>query len=141
MKEADYLNNSEKAMAHKRAVLNTVKAVLFAPVVLTTSLASNTIKLFSGSNKVKDSQAANSSDHEVHGQLEKHENLDKESLTSLLSLEFCLGFTHHNKEALGRALVIAYGTENKKSREYVEKIFISLLKVIGQDHILPGFSK
>jgi hypothetical protein len=135
MKEADYLNNSEKAMAHKRAVLNTVKAVLFAPVVLTTSLAANTIKLFSGSNKIKDNQPTNHhSDNEMN-------SLDKEALTSLLSLEFCLGFTHHNKEALGRALVIAYGTENKKSREYVEKIFISLLKVIGLEHIQPGFSK
>ena len=113
----DYLEDQEKVMAHKRAVMQKFKTILFAPVVLTTNLASNTIKLFSGISKgLGKSNGASTSEDNLHklNLQTQQEGLD-EGMSSFLSLELCVSILNLNKETLGRVLVITYAVESHRT--------------------------
>jgi hypothetical protein len=136
-------------MAHKRQVMKAFQTILFAPVTLTTSLATNTIKLFT-SKKASNTALADIPEQKSKGETVRSEdveaeeptpfNLDDDSMTSMMSLELCVKLLHINKEALGRALVITYAIDSKRTRSSVEKIFVALLKAIREQHIKPAFN-
>ncbi|KAL2915860.1 F-box protein: endocytic membrane traffic, recycling ReCYcling 1 [Polyrhizophydium stewartii] len=138
--------SAEQVQAHKRFVMNTMKAVIFAPVTLTKTLAQI------GSGKPKphrqallndaepisaDISPASDADHD--GTVTYH--LDDNSLNSLVSLELSLHLMHANKEALGRALVVTASTDMSKLRANVQRVFIALLKAVGERHIKVAFAK
>ena len=116
----DYLQDQEKAIAHKRAVMKRFKKVIFAPIKLTTNLASNTMKLFKLQKKsaqddnipVVDQKSTQIVPHseEVLGSNEELE----EAMSSLLSLDLCMKLLQTNKDALGRTLVITYAVEKNR---------------------------
>ena len=144
----NYFQDQEKAMAHKRQVMKAFQSILFAPVTLTTSLATNTVKLFT-SKKPSNSALNELTEQKSKGETVRSEdveteeptafNLDDDSMTSMMSLELCVKLLHINKEALGRALVITYAIDSKRTRSSVEKIFVGLLRAIGEQHIKPAF--
>lgn len=117
-----------------------MKTIMFAPISLG--------KLVTGQrsqNKVKPHHQSLLANAEpvTHLPVEQQDNvtyhLDDDSINSLVSLELCLHLMHTNKEALGRVLVITAATDMTKLRSNVEKIFCSLLDVIGSGHIKPAF--
>ncbi len=105
--------------------MQTFKAVLFAPVVLTTNLASNTKKLFFSrkqgsnialdSNEKKEEKKSETIRPDEEAPTSSSHNLDDDSMTSMISLELCVKLLHINKEALGRALVITYAVDYKRT--------------------------
>jgi recyclin-1 len=135
-------------MAHKRQVMKAFQSILFAPVTLTTSLATNTVKLFTAKkpsnltlNDIPEQKSKGETvrSEDVESEEPTSYNLDDDSMTSMISLELCVKLLHINKEALGRALVITYAIDSKRTRSSVEKIFVALLKAIGEQHIKPAF--
>ncbi|KAJ3086496.1 F-box protein: endocytic membrane traffic, recycling ReCYcling 1 [Quaeritorhiza haematococci] len=142
---AAYLADQEKTMAHKRAVMNTFKMVLFAPVKAVTSvtqgLTNNRVKPSQQQSLLENAEPVlndNGSDHDSGGAVTYH--LDDDSMNSLVSLEFCLQILHTNKESLGRCLVVTAATDLTKLKTNVEKVFVPLLKTIGEEHIKPAFT-
>lgn len=127
----DYLQNQEKAMAHKRAVMQRFKKVIFAPITLTTNLASNTMKLFTSHLKkasvtgsvgaVNEVVIVDATDISTEVDAIPTEvvvasvSLDDEEMSTLLSLDLCVRLLHANKESLGRALVITYAVDNHRT--------------------------
>lgn len=67
-------------------------------------------------------------------------NVTDESMNSLISLELALHLMHTNKESLGRVLVISANTDMTKLRPSVQKVFVLLLKVLGERHLKPAFA-
>ncbi|KAJ3270288.1 F-box protein: endocytic membrane traffic, recycling ReCYcling 1 [Terramyces sp. JEL0728] len=135
--DGNYLNDAEKASAHKNKVMNTMKAIMFAPVALTSKLVgggrkSANVPLLNDSDPIDSS--ADLKDDTVTYQL------DDDSLNSLVSLELSLHLMHANKESLGRALVITASSDMTKLRPAVQKIFICLLKAVGEKHLKPAFA-
>ena len=63
-----------------------------------------------------------------------------QSMNSLVSLELALHLMHTDKESLGRALVITANTDMTKLRNAVQKVFVLLLKVLGEKHLKPAFA-
>ncbi|KAI8924449.1 exocyst complex component Sec10-domain-containing protein [Entophlyctis helioformis] len=154
---ADYMD-AEQAQAHKRYVMNTMKAIMFAPVTLTKSLvqfgslatgSSGSGPLLDGKSK-QDKQAllTDAEPISADGSMESPGtdtegttySLDNGSLNSLVSLELSLHLMHGNKESLGRALVISTTTDVTKIRPNVQRVFIALLKAIGEKHMKPAFA-
>ncbi|KNC99171.1 uncharacterized protein SPPG_05425 [Spizellomyces punctatus DAOM BR117] len=139
-KAAAFIADQEKAQAHKRQVMQTMKTIMFAPVAL-----GKLVTGMGGHNKVKPHRQSllDNAEPVTHLTIEQDDNvtyhLDDDSLNSLISLELCLHLMHTNKEALGRVLVITAATDMGKLRTNVEKIFCALLDVIGPQHIRPAF--
>ncbi|TPX66932.1 hypothetical protein SpCBS45565_g04088 [Spizellomyces sp. 'palustris'] len=139
-KAAAFIADQEKAQAHKRQVMQTMKTIMFAPVAL-----GKLVTGMGGHNKVKPHRQSllDNAEPVTHLTMEQDDNvayhLDDDSLNSLISLELCLHLMHTNKEALGRVLVITAATDMSKLRTNVEKIFCALLDVIGPQHIRPAF--
>ena len=63
-----------------------------------------------------------------------------QSMNSLVSVELALHLMHTNKESLGRVLVITANTDMTKLRNAVQKVFVLLLKVLGEKHLKPAFA-
>jgi hypothetical protein len=105
------LNDKEKMQAHKRKVMDTMKRIMFAPMVLTKTLIQSGFqarKTSSDDPLLEPEEPLSPADQESPGfQLGTQTYcVDENSLGSLLSLELSLNLMHMNKEALGRALVI-----------------------------------
>jgi recyclin-1 len=103
------LNDKERMQAHKRMVMDTMKSIMFAPMILTKTLIQSgfkTVRTSSGNSPLLDSES--SPDPESPGlNLGAHNyDVDDNSLGSLISLELSLNLMHMNKESLGRALVV-----------------------------------
>ncbi|KAK8041179.1 F-box protein pof6 [Apiospora phragmitis] len=66
-----------------------------------------------------------------------------EGIKSLFSIEVALDLVHNAKEGLGRVAVFIRlgGQAGEEAREQCEAIFITLLKVLGQNHVKNGFVK
>lgn len=69
-------------------------------------------------------------------------HLDDENMTSLLSLELCLSLIHVNKEAMRRCLIITAATkkDEKELERNASKIFVHMLKTIGEQHTKPALA-
>ncbi|KAI8917495.1 exocyst complex component Sec10-domain-containing protein [Powellomyces hirtus] len=143
---ATFIADQDKAQAHKREVMKTMKTIMFAPVALGKMVTG----LGTTHNKVKphlQSLLANAepvTHLPVAPPVQQDDNVtyhldDDNSLNGLVSLELCLHLMHTNKEALGRVLVITSATDATKIRGNVEKVFCALLDVIGPNHIKPAF--
>eukprot|EP00842_Homolaphlyctis_polyrhiza_P006401 jgi/Hompol1/6762/HPOL_003799-RA len=141
----DYFS-AERAQAQKRLVMDTMKAIMFAPVALTKTL----VQLGTGSKPRRDREAllgdaepiateSGTNVADLDDTVTYH--LDNNSLNSLVSLELSLHLMHANKESLGRTLVVTASTDMTKLRENVQRVFISLLQAIGQRHIKTAFEK
>ncbi|KAH6570887.1 hypothetical protein BASA60_007494 [Batrachochytrium salamandrivorans] len=140
--------NADHVQAHKRFVMGTMKAIMFAPVSLTMSLA----QIGHGSNKSKPHRQALLNDAEpIVSEIDSVFNserdgavtyhLDDSSINSYVSLELALHLMHANKEALGRVLVVTASTDMAKIRPNVQRVFIGLLKAVGEKHIKLAFTK
>ncbi|KAI9358642.1 exocyst complex component Sec10-domain-containing protein [Zopfochytrium polystomum] len=152
---ASYLTDAEKAQAHKRQVMNTMKTVLYAPMALGKSLAIVGNGILGAANpKAKDqnesllddgedgagataSDAASRPPRDDNGSTTYR--LDDNSLGSLVSLELCLTLIHANKESLGRALVITAAVKMAQLKANAGKVFIKLLQAVGEGHMYPAF--
>lgn len=66
-----------------------------------------------------------------------------EGIKSLFSIEVALTLSHMAKVSLGRAAVLIQlgGQAGEEAREQCAQIFISLLRILGDRHIKPGFGK
>ncbi|KAK8004416.1 hypothetical protein PG989_004135 [Apiospora arundinis] len=66
-----------------------------------------------------------------------------EGIKSLFSIEVALDMVHNAKEGLGRVAVFIRlgGQAGEEAREQCEAIFVTLLKVLGQNHVKNGFIK
>lgn len=66
-----------------------------------------------------------------------------EGIKSLFSIEVALQLTHMAKTSLGRAAVFISlgGQAGGEAREQCAQIFVSLLRILGNRHIKPGFEK
>ncbi|KAJ3328435.1 F-box protein: endocytic membrane traffic, recycling ReCYcling 1 [Blyttiomyces sp. JEL0837] len=146
---AGFLTDAEKAQAHKRQVMNTMKAVLYAPMALGKSLAIMGNGIL-GNNRVRPQNQTLLGDAEEVGNGAgaisplSHDDsatyqLDDDSLGSLVSLELCLHLMHSNKESLGRTLVITSAVDMGQLRINVGKVFIKLIQAIGDRHMNPAF--
>lgn len=114
-------------MAHKRAVMQRFKKVIFAPIALTSNLASNTMKLFTShqkkASKGGSNEAVNAMPTDPSNLIQAAESeieaapmsLDGDAMSTLLSLDLCVRLLHANKESLGRALVITYAVDNHRT--------------------------
>lgn len=96
--------------------------MIFAPITLTTNLASNTIKLFSQGKKtdtITGEVVADTNDTPVvlgtEVEMGPLADLEDEAMSSLLSIELCMRLLTANKESLGRALVITYAVDNHRT--------------------------
>ena len=101
-------NDKEKIQAHKRMVMDTMKKIMFAPMILTRTLIQGGFQIRRNS-----SDNALLGPEEISPESSAGPNLDTDtyyvddnSLGSLISLELSLNLMHMNKESLGRALVI-----------------------------------
>lgn len=94
-----YLTDSRKTQEHKRFVMNTMKAIMFAPIALTS------IVLGQKKHTLLEDIEPITSEIDAHDDTVTY-HLDESSMNSLLSLELALHLMHTNKESLGRALVI-----------------------------------
>ncbi|KAL5033372.1 F-box protein: endocytic membrane traffic, recycling ReCYcling 1, variant 2 [Batrachochytrium dendrobatidis] len=144
---ADTFLSAEHVQEHKRFVMKTMKAIMFAPVTLTMSLAH-----MSTGGKLKPHRQALLNDAEpIASEISPVSTsdrtgvaayqLDESSINSFVSLELALHLMHANKEALGRCLVVTASTDMSKIRPNVQKVFIALLKAIGERHIKLAFLK
>jgi recyclin-1 len=105
------LNDKERMQAHKRMVMDTMKSIMFAPMILTKTLIQSgfkTVRTSSGNGNSPLIDSESSPDPESPAfQFSTHSyDVDDSSLGSLISLELSLNLMHMNKESLGRALVI-----------------------------------
>ena len=110
-----YLGDSKKAQEHKRYVMNTMKAIMFAPVALTSMV----IEGVSGGKKPHQKSLLEDAEPITSDQFSPIRdnatyNLDDTSMNALLSLELVLNLMHTNKESLGRALVISSSLDISK---------------------------
>lgn len=66
-----------------------------------------------------------------------------EGIKSLFSIEVALQLVHLAKTSLGRAAVLISlgGQVGGEAREQCAQIFVSLLRILGNRHIKPGFDK
>ncbi|KUI71545.1 F-box protein pof6 [Cytospora mali] len=66
-----------------------------------------------------------------------------EGIKSLFSIEVALTLVHMAKTSLGRAAVLIQlgGQAGEEAREQCAQIFVSLLRILGNRHIKPGFEK
>ncbi|PSN60546.1 hypothetical protein BS50DRAFT_639962 [Corynespora cassiicola Philippines] len=66
-----------------------------------------------------------------------------EGIRSLFSIEVALNLTHTAKASLERAarFVRLGGQSGEEAKEQCENIFISLLQILGSNHMKPGFDK
>lgn len=66
-----------------------------------------------------------------------------EGMKSLFSIEVALHLTHLAKTSLGRAAVFISlgGQAGGEAREQCAQIFVSMLRILGNRHIKPGFDK
>ncbi|PSR79186.1 secretion pathway protein Sls2/Rcy1 [Coniella lustricola] len=66
-----------------------------------------------------------------------------EGIKSLFSIEVALQLTHLAKTSLGRAAVFISlgGQSGGEARDQCAQIFVSLLRILGNRHIKPGFDK
>ncbi|KAI9001608.1 exocyst complex component Sec10-domain-containing protein [Gaertneriomyces semiglobifer] len=151
-KAASYIADQDKAQAHKRAVMKTMKTIMFAPVTLVTGIAGVAGSITGlGGKKSGDKQSLLDGAEPIEAnqpsvtipRLPKEDNvtyhLDDGSVTSMISLELCLHLMHSNKEALGRVLVVTNTIDPTKIRTNVEKVFVMLLETVGEKHIRPAF--
>ncbi|KAI9088185.1 exocyst complex component Sec10-domain-containing protein [Phlyctochytrium arcticum] len=135
---ANFIADQAHAQAHKRAVMQTMKTIMFAPVALTKLITSS-----SSSKKPHRQSLLNNAEPVMTLPVQEDNvtyHLDDDSLNSLISLEMCLHLMHANKEALGRVLVITAAVDKGKIRPNVEKVFCALLDVIGKKHLKPSFT-
>ncbi|KAI9208175.1 exocyst complex component Sec10-domain-containing protein [Polychytrium aggregatum] len=139
--DPSYMTDVEQSVAHKRHVMQTFKTVLFAPVALTmtigTTIGSTVLGKKSAQPQSATTPVAEVTDDGKVRSVTYH--LDDGSLSRLVSLELSLNLIHFNKESLGRAMVITAATDYSKLRINIEKIFVRLLKALGEKHLKPGF--
>ena len=66
-----------------------------------------------------------------------------EGIKSLFSIEVALNLVHAAKASLGRAAVFIWlgGQVGGEAREQCESIFVTLLRILGNGHVKPGFDK
>ena len=108
------LTDRDKMQQHKRMVMDTMKTIMFAPMVLTKTLVMNGFNLTKQAQPLlEDAQALTPSPVQSKMDAVTY-NIDDNSLGSLVSLELCLNLMHGNKEALGRALVITSATDDSQ---------------------------
>jgi len=122
--------------AHQRFVMDTMKAIMFAPMVLTRTLVFHG---FSGQKQqaeplIQTSELSDAStqspisDASPISPLEPIDagkyKLDNDSMGSLISLELCLNLMHCNKECLGRALVITSAVDETRLYNFPVSVFI-----------------
>jgi len=124
----------EKTSPKKGGMMGSVKAMVMAPVAL----------LGGGGMKRGQSQPllTDVSDDHIAPDSKDTATYDiaDQSMNSLVSLELSLHLMHTDKESLGRALVITANTDMTKLRNAVQKIFVLLLKVLGEKHLKPAFA-
>ncbi|KAJ3220816.1 F-box protein: endocytic membrane traffic, recycling ReCYcling 1 [Clydaea vesicula] len=148
-------NGGVKAAGEKKK-MNTMMSVLWAPVAITqavTTSVTNTVTGGKSTSPLKQSLLtdANEPTSPTSGMSptsfinkvnipESSYYLEDDSLNSQISLEFCINVLHMDKECLGRVLVVTACTDISKIKPNVEKVFCSLLKVIGQKHIKVAFN-
>ncbi|KAI8822966.1 exocyst complex component Sec10-domain-containing protein [Fimicolochytrium jonesii] len=143
-KAAGFIADQDKAAAHKRQVMNTMKSIMFAPVAFG-KMVTGVGNRGGGGSKDKPHRESllENAEPVTHLPVEQEDNvtyhLDDNSINSLVSLELCLHLMHTNKEALGRVLVITSATDATKIRRNVERVFCALLDVVGPNHIKPAF--
>jgi recyclin-1 len=127
--------DAEKANAQKSKVMNTMKSIVFAPVALTSSLLGakrqNTESLLDNAEDIEPVKEEKD-DTATYG-------VDDGSMNSLVSLELGIHLIHTNKESLGRILVMTANTDISRLRPSVQKVFIHLLKALGERHLKPAF--
>jgi recyclin-1 len=97
--------------------MNTMKSIMFAPVVLTNSL-------LGGRKQNSESLLENAEDVDVDTDLQTKEKalkkdtatygIDDNSMNSLVSLELAIHLMHTNKESLGRVLVVTANSNLSK---------------------------
>ena len=116
-----------------KGMIGSVKAMVMAPVVL-----------LGGGMKRGQSQPLLTDVADDHMIPETKDtatyDIADQSMNSLISVELAIHLMHSNKESLGRALVITANTDMTKLRNAVQKIFVLLLKVIGEKHLKPAFA-
>ncbi|KAK3378044.1 exocyst complex component Sec10-domain-containing protein [Podospora didyma] len=66
-----------------------------------------------------------------------------EGIKSLFSIEVALSLVHSAKSSLGRVAVFIQlgGQAGGEAREQCEAIFVTLLRILGNRHVKPGFDK
>ncbi|KAK0739262.1 exocyst complex component Sec10-domain-containing protein [Apiosordaria backusii] len=66
-----------------------------------------------------------------------------EGIKSLFSIEVALSLVHGAKASLGRVAVFIQlgGQVGGEAREMCESIFVTLLRILGNGHVKPGFDK
>ncbi|KAK4193004.1 exocyst complex component Sec10-domain-containing protein [Podospora australis] len=66
-----------------------------------------------------------------------------EGIKSLFSIEVALSLVHTAKASLGRVAVFIQlgGQAGGEAREQCESIFVTLLRILGNGHVKPGFDK
>lgn len=96
--------------AHKRMVMETMKSIMFAPMILTKTLIKGRFQVRRDSTDVslllEEEEIVDSPDSAGLRIGAATYHVDDNSLGALLSLELSLNLMHMNKESLGRALVI-----------------------------------
>ena len=111
------LSNKEKMQEHKRMVMDTMKKIMFAPMLLTKTLIQGGFMLRKNPSD-KGLLEADQESPELEPVAETDTYyVDDNSLGSLISLELSLNLMHMNKESLGRALVITSAVD--ESQMYV----------------------
>jgi recyclin-1 len=108
--KASILSDSRKTQEHKRIVMETMKAIMFAPIALTSLVIGGITK----KKRLMDDIEPINSTEEIGEKESATYNLDESSMNSFISLEFALHLMHKNKESLGRALVITSSTDITK---------------------------
>jgi hypothetical protein len=107
-----YLTDSQKTQEHKRVVMDTMKAIMFAPITLTSMV-------IGGVGMGKKEKTLMADIEPISSEVENRKDtvtysLDDSSMNSLVSLELALHLMHTDKESLGRALVISSSTDITK---------------------------
>ncbi len=131
-KAKDMADKAKAESAKKNQLVNSMKAMVMAPVTL---LAGSGMKRGASQPLLADVE-----EQVITLDTATYDTAD-DSINSLISLELALHLMHTNKESLGRVLVITASTDMTKLRPGVQKIFVALLKVLGDRHLKPAFDK
>ncbi|RKP02295.1 hypothetical protein CXG81DRAFT_10968 [Caulochytrium protostelioides] len=127
---AAFLKTREAARAHKNKALETIRTILFAPLALGRTVVSALGVIDDGPKKTVSPFV----------EFGITDTLTGETLQSNLSLDLCMNFVQHNREALGRVLVVTAAFHAPRLRDNVEAVFVPVLNTIAQ-HVEIGFKR
>lgn len=146
VEKKDFLTSFKKAVMMPVTVLSPLPTRSTKPVAATNGLATPSSRPSTPGGGAQEKKNTPSSEKAPTDELAAKAALMAsrlEGIKSLFSIEVALKLVHLARTSLGRAAVLISlgGQAGGEAREQCAQIFVSLLRILGNRHIKPGFDK